>query len=68
MKLSDRIRAMEQRRTPEGMLPVIVRVPADEPERQRVLADVERRRKRGEHVLAVHRADDPMVQLCDLFI
>ena len=65
MKLSERLRRLEQRRTPEGMLPLVIEVPSGFAEREKVLADVDRRRRRGENLLVVLPGDDPMAILAD---
>lgn len=67
-RLENRITALEQRTNPaSGLLPFIVIVPADEPDRTQVLADIERRRARGENVLAIGEGDDSMAAIVEVF-
>lgn len=62
---TDRLARIERRLAPSS-LPTVVVVPADEPERSQVLADIERRRARGENVLAIGAQDDPIAELVEL--
>ncbi len=63
-----RLERLEQRQKPSpGMLPVVVVLP-DEPERAQVLADVQSRRARGEHVICVGPGEDELSALVDCFV
>ncbi|MBS0495800.1 MAG: hypothetical protein JSS31_18040, partial [Proteobacteria bacterium] len=60
-RLENRIAALEQRVKPaSGLLPTIIIVPADGPDRAQVLADIEQRRARGENVIAVGEGEDSL--------
>lgn len=56
-RFTERLAKLERRLAP-GTLPTIFVVPADEPDRTRVLADIERRRVRGQNIVAIGEADD----------
>lgn len=61
-RINDRLTKIERRRVVPGRLPTIIIVP-DGPDRAQVLADVERRRARGENILAIGEQDDPLGEL-----
>lgn len=63
---TDRLARIERRLAPSS-LPTVLVVPADEPERSEVLADIERRRARGENIIAIGEHDDPMAALVEAF-
>lgn len=64
----ERLARLEQRHRPApGDLPTIIIVPDNEPDRAQALADVERRRARGETVLAIGEQDDPLAELVEVF-
>lgn len=65
-RLIDRLAKIERRRVVPGRLPTIIIVP-DGPDRAQVLADVARRRARGDNVLAIGEADDPLAALVEVF-
>ena len=65
-RLIDRLAKIERRRVVPGRLPTIIIVP-DGPDRAQVLADVERRRARGDNVLAIGEQDDPLAALVEVF-
>ena len=65
-RLIDRLAKIERRRVVPGRLPTISNVP-DGPDRAQVLADVERRRARGDNVLAIGEQDDPLAALVEVF-
>ena len=65
-RLIDRLAKIERRRVVPGRLPPIIIVP-DGPDRAQVLADVERRRARGDNVLAIGEQDDPLAALVEVF-
>ena len=63
-----RLRKIERRRLPApGELPTIFIVPADGADRAQVLADIARRRARGQNVLAIGEHDDPLAALVEVF-
>ena len=66
-RINDRLTKIERRRVVPGRLPTIFVVPADGPERAQVLADVARRRARGENILAIGEQDDPLGELVEVF-
>lgn len=66
-RINDRLTKIERRRVVPGRLPTIFIVPTDGPDRAQVLADVERRRARGENVLAIGEQDDPLGELVQVF-
>ncbi len=59
-RINDRLTKIERRRVVPGRLPTIIVVP-DGPKRAQVLADVERRRARGERVFLVTDGDNPLM-------
>ena len=65
-RLIDRLAKIERRRVVPGRLPTIIIVP-DGPDRAQVLDDVARRRARGDNVLAIGEADDPLAALGEVF-
>lgn len=68
-RFTERLRAIEAKRRPAapGALPVIVVVPDSEPDRAQALADIARRRARGETVIAIGEADDALAALVEVF-
>ncbi len=66
-RLIDRLAKIERRRVVPGRLPTIFVVPADGPDRAQVLADVARRRARGQNILAIGEQDDPLAALVEVF-
>lgn len=66
-RINDRLTKIERRRVVPGRLPTIFVVPADGPERAQVLADVARRRAKGQNILAIGEQDDPLAALVEVF-
>ena len=65
MGMRERLARLEQRKNPGLGLPELVTVPASGPERERVLAQIDRQRKRGHNSLAVPEGVDPLEILAD---
>ncbi len=60
-----RITKLERRLPAPGRLPTVFVVPADEPQRAQVLADIERRRARGQNIVAVGEGEDELGALVE---
>ncbi len=60
-----RITKLERRLPAPGGLPTVIVVPADEPQRSQVLADIERRRARGQNIVAVGEGEDALGALVE---
>lgn len=56
-----------QRRPTPGALPTIIVIPDSEPDRAQALADVARRRARGDSVIAVGEHEDSLAALVEVF-
>lgn len=60
----ERLAKLERRLAP-STLPTIFVVPDAEPERSHVLADIAKRRTRGENIIAIGEQDDPLAALVE---
>ena len=65
-RFTERLERLERRRPQPGGLPTICVIPDDQPARNEALADVERRRARGEQVIAIGIDDDPLAALVEV--
>ncbi len=66
-RFTERLTRLERRNPPSGLLPTVVAVPDAEPHRSRVLADIERRRARGQTIVAVREGEDKFAALVEVF-
>ncbi len=60
-----RLTKLERRLPAPGGLPTVIEVPAGEPQRSQVLADIERRRAKGANILVVSEGADPLGALVE---
>ena len=62
--LKTRLSRLEGAAIPPGALPTIIIIP-DGPDRAAVLADVERRRARGQNIIAIGEGEDALLALVE---
>ncbi|HQQ70059.1 MAG TPA: hypothetical protein PLL92_07080 [Alicycliphilus sp.] len=63
--LENRLQALEARDDGSKSLPDVIYLPSSEPDRTKVLADVERLRQRGRTVVTVEDGANPLDALID---